>query len=58
MTNMIKSQIMHNHSIPVITKKLFRNMTSNIIINFRKVLCRRNTYTQLHALLTNQGQFY
>lgn len=40
MTNMIQTQIMHNHSIPVTIQQLTRHMPRHIIIDLGKVLRR------------------
>lgn len=38
MPNMIESKIVKHHSVPVIILQLVRNMSSDIIINFSKIL--------------------
>jgi len=40
MSNMIKTKIVHYHSIPVIAYEFFVNMTSHIVINFGKILLK------------------
>lgn len=37
-SNVVKAQVMHNHTVPVRSNQFVVDMSSNIIINFCKVL--------------------
>lgn len=37
-SDVVKAQVMHNHTVPVSSNQFVVDMSSNIIINFRKVL--------------------
>lgn len=54
MPNMIQTQIMHNHSIPVVIQHLARHMPRHIIIDFGEILTTSSTPILL--LLHTEGR--
>jgi hypothetical protein len=49
MPNMIQTEIMQDHRIPIAIQQLLRNMSRHIIIHFRKVLARRKQKSTLNS---------
>lgn len=52
-SNVVKAQVMHNHTVPVSSSQFVIDMSSNIIINFRKVLSPK--YQQTGTSITGLG---